>query len=733
MSSVQKEKATFTQRLSQLLNRFKSERRGNIAIMFAFMLAILMLFSGGAVDYTRYNTIRADITESLDAAALAMARYNEIGGPEIDDLEEYSPERNAILEAFGEKLFNENYAHHGAVSNLDVQFNISPAEITASASGELKTLLLHVGRKMLNPGSSNSETDNLEMDVNVTIAQAGRGKIELALVLDVTGSMDNTASGSSQSKLDDLKDAVDEMLTVMYGSDTTSENLKVGVVPFSAAVNAGGASEWQDSWSDEDADSFYHGSRFFHVNEDGEVDMDTKVNHFALYDSISDTEWQGCVEARPYPLDELDTVPGDSASSTDIASYNVAPDGSSTRTVTAFTRAPSLQLSSGQLQSADNSRFVPLFWPDEPDCNTDWIGRCPWPDGYSWWNKSTTINIGGTNTAINYARYWFVDPSYDSWSEGDYENRHFIDDQKYIGRNEGEPVARYAHIVKQYRNLGEGGLSSDEQTWKDFLDVLGADHYFDTDLDADHDAFADDYANHDGDYSTSNYEEYVMRNAYVGWWNPANENYDYKYDLGGSSGYGPEPTCPEPILALTNDRDDVEDYMDDLEADGFTNTAIGAMWGWRVLSPGAPFTEGVLYNDSDWAKAVVIMTDGFNDAGEDKDTPWGSEMTAFGFASEERMGSGVDYPSYYNSSWNSDEMRDHMDEKMLRICARMKEKGILVYTIVFGLDDTDTENLFKACATDTIEPYYYKAPSGDELEEAFGNIAADLVSLHISQ
>ena len=734
MSSVQKDKTTHTQRFSQLLCGFNSDRSGNIAIMFAFMLGILMLFAGGAVDYTRYNTVRADITESLDAAALAMARYDEVGGPAIDPYEVDSAERNEILKQFGEDLFNENFSHAGTVENLDVNFTITPQKITGTATGNLRTLLLQVGRRLVNPSGSTQDNDNIDMDVSVVITRKGTGQIELALVLDVTGSMRHTASGSSQSKLNDLKDAVDELLDVLYGDNTTSDGIKIGVVPFSAAVNAGGASSWVDSWGDENAQAEYHGARFFHVTEDGDISMSTKVNHYNLYDSIPDVDWQGCVEARPYPLDELDTIPGESADSSDIINYNVAPTGSSTRTTLAFTRAPSKQLSNAELASSANSRFVPQFWPDEPDCDANFEGRCPYYHGYSWWNRSETFDRNGTSETINFARYWFTDPSYDGWSEGDYENNGFIDDDEYIGRYGGENTARYAYIVKKFRNLGGGGLSSEEQDWKDWLDDRGANHYWNNDISTS----ANDYANHAGDYSHADYDEYNMRNAYVGWWNPTTEQYDYKYELDHeSSSHGPEPTCPEAILPLTNSKTDVEDYMDLLEPDGFTNTAIGAMWGWRVLSPGAPFTEGTLYNDSDWTKAVVIMTDGTNDAGDDMDTPWGSELTAFGFAEEERMGVGVDDPDENGYSSSSDVtsggMTDHMNEKMLRICARMKEKGILVYSIVFGLDDADTEEVFKNCATDTIAPYYYKAPSGNDLEDAFGEIAADLVNLHVSQ
>ena len=734
-----------TNRLNKRLSAFGRAKDGNIAIMFAFMIGVLMLFTGGAVDYTRYNTIRADIVESLDAAALAMARYNELGGPLIDDLEEGSEERADALEEFAEALFYENFAHENAVPDLEVNFDLDYdlQEISASATGNLKTLLLQVGRRFTNPGAPSTETSKIDLDVEVVIQLKGTGRIELALVLDVTGSMSRNTEGSysAPTKMDDLKTAVDTMLTVLYGEETESEGIKIGVVPFNAFVNPGGTTEWTDSWSDENADADYHGARFFHVGEDGVPDMDTKVNHFNLYDSIPDYEWQGCVEARPYPLDEMDTVPGETANVTEINNYDQAPSSNTNARISdAFDRAPALTMSASAIAASRNSRFVPMFWPDEPDCNTHWNGRCPWPNGYSWWNVSDTITVNGSSETINFARYWFVDPDFYGYEDGDYGNAHFIDDQQYVGRNEGEDVARYAYIVRQFRGLGEGSLSAAEQDWKDFLEDLGAEHYYDDEIDEDGSAYWNDYRNHEYDYtryynSNGEYDEFIMRNAYVGWWDSSSETYDYKYDLTNnlSGGYGPEQGCPTALLPLTTSREDVETYVEDLEPGGFTNTAVGTMWGWRILSRDAPFTEGALYNDTEWAKAVVIMTDGFNDAGSDEDTPWGSSMTTYGFASEERMGEGVNYASYYNSSWNSNEMRDHMDEKMLRICARMKEKGILVYSIVFGLEDETTEEVFQACATDTIAPYYHKAPDGDDLEDAFGEIASDLVNLHISQ
>lgn len=93
------------------------------------------------------------------------------------------------------------------------------------------------------------------------------------------------------------------------------------------------------------------------------------------------------------------------------------------------------------------------------------------------------------------------------------------------------------------------------------------------------------------------------------------------------------------------------------------------------------------------------------------------------------MGVGIDTAS---------EMRDEFDQKLLRTCARMKEKNILIYAITFGLSDSDpdelaTKNIFRACATDDEAPYYFDAPAGEDLEDAFTDIASDLVQLHVSK
>ena len=76
---------------------------------------------------------------------------------------------------------------------------------------------------------------------------------------------------------------------------------------------------------------------------------------------------------------------------------------------------------------------------------------------------------------------------------------------------------------------------------------------------------------------------------------------------------GPNYLCDSaPILPLTNDKSAVISLIQSMQAKGGTNILEGVMWGWRVLSPEPPFTEGRPYDDPENNKYLIVMTDGEN-------------------------------------------------------------------------------------------------------------------------
>jgi hypothetical protein len=712
------------------MRSFSRSEDGNIAILYAFLLAALMLFTGGAVDFTRRNAVRADLIESLDAAGLAIAKLDEADPPEISSLGPAA--RDAYLKEYGERFFHENFKYEDLVTDLDLDFELDPQVIRPSAQGKIKTIFLGIGDFLLN-GSGGTGLEFLSMNTSTEITRRGSGPIELALVLDVTGSMNETIN--NVKKIESLRDASDALLDVLFGDDddATSEFVKVAVVPFNAYVNAGGArdedgaSAWTSTWGDLNAQAIYHGARYLHVTSTSAIDLNTKVNHYRLFESNVGTTWRGCFESRPYPLDELDVAAGSTPLASDLSSYNVAPTGTSNSLVlNAYSTAPTPQLSNAVLSAQANTRFVPNFAPDGVNCN-DGSGsndNCEW--------SATT----STRAGITYSGNWFNDPETEfssaSYAGSVEESGHedfgnsWIDDRRFT-RVTGTALDKYLPVVNYFRRVLRqhvGGTSSQcptsiggaltDNNFYNWLNARGATECFD--------------------------DEYILRDAYVGTWNAGAQKYENRVNLSPSideylneatndtGTRGPNAGCTYPILVQSDEKEAIHDHIHGLSPSGSTNSAEGMMWGWRVLSPEAPFMSDIPYNDNEWQKAVVLMTDGFNFISHQENYR-GSGMTAYGFAREARMGVGVDTAA---------EMKAEIDKKLLRICTRMKQRNILVYAITFGLSDSDPDELavkqlFQACASGSEAPYYFDAPDGDDLEDAFKDIAADLVKLHVSR
>ena len=86
-----------------------------------------------------------------------------------------------------------------------------------------------------------------QMDLEVTNEVVwGVTKMEIALALDVTGSM------ASDDKMTKLKEAAKNLLTTLQKAAKKKDDTKVAIVPFAVVVNAGAANVKADSldWSD---------------------------------------------------------------------------------------------------------------------------------------------------------------------------------------------------------------------------------------------------------------------------------------------------------------------------------------------------------------------------------------------------------------------------------------------------------------------------------------------------
>jgi len=193
-----------------------------------------------------------------------------------------------------------------------------------------------------------------------------------------------------------------------------------------------------------------------------------------------------------------------------------------------------------------------------------------------------------------------------------------------------------------------------------------------------------------------------------------------KYTNANVNGSGPNWGCNlPPVTPLVNVKATVSSAIDNMVASGYTHIPLGLVWGWRLLSPSEPFTEGVAYDDEDTTKALILLTDGYNTIRRQY-TENLSAYSAYGYVTKARFGT-----TNYNAH------RAQLDPKTAAVCESVKETGIRVYTITFQLADGSIKDLMRACAT---EPgLYFDSPDNEQLETTFRAIARDLSNLRISK
>ncbi len=195
-----------------------------------------------------------------------------------------------------------------------------------------------------------------------------------------------------------------------------------------------------------------------------------------------------------------------------------------------------------------------------------------------------------------------------------------------------------------------------------------------------------------------------------------------KYLNGRPSRGSPNRRCSTtPITPLTTNERVVLNAIDDMDASGTTNIPIGIGWGIRVISPGEPFTEGASWSDSDYIKAMVILTDGDN-VMTGRNTMQMSDYEAYGYVADGRLG---------RRSASGNVLSDALDDRTAAACDYAKSLGIRVYTITFQVNSSSTRSLMQDCASHPS--LYFDSPSSEALEDAFEMIAGDLTNLRLSR
>lgn len=193
--------------MRNLMQQFAADARGSVFAMIAVGAIALIGAVGLAVDVGRSQLVESKLQSAVDAAGLAV-------GASISTTD---------LNALATKYIQLNFTDGNLGATLGtVTTSVSPNNqvITLTASAVLPTTFMNV---------FGQEQVNISATAEVTRSNKG---LELVMVLDTTGSMAGT-------KISSLKTAAHDMVGILFGTDATSPNLWIGMVPFSQTVNVG--------------------------------------------------------------------------------------------------------------------------------------------------------------------------------------------------------------------------------------------------------------------------------------------------------------------------------------------------------------------------------------------------------------------------------------------------------------------------------------------------------------
>lgn len=207
---------------------------------------------------------------------------------------------------------------------------------------------------------------------------------------------------------------------------------------------------------------------------------------------------------------------------------------------------------------------------------------------------------------------------------------------------------------------------------------------------------------------------------------------------------GPNRGCPTPIVPLTTNDSTIMTAISQMSHwnGGGTNQAEGLAWGWRVLSPGAPFTQGRPYGD-DVRKVIVLMSDGEN-TNVGSDPVFASDYSAYNhlglwrdYASgnllDQLLGlilHGILPAQYRRNISNSSNYVTYVNGREAQLCSNIKNADIEIYTVIFRETDPATEQLMRNCASGN--DHFYRANNASELSAAFRAIGSGIGQLRLT-
>lgn len=305
------------------VRRFRSDRGGNFAIVTAVVFVPLLMSIAAVADISFFYRDRTAVQNAADAAALAAAKQFALT-PDAQEVQRYA-----------QSVFSANT--QGLTRTTSV-LKYEGTEWTPGGTRELRISAcssydpfflsaLKISFSGLK-GSSCAETKS--------VVAVGSTTVEVAFVLDTSGSMGDSPAAGGASKISTLRTQATKAINTIFGSASVAgaeDPVRVGIVPFSGGVNVG-PEHLNDWWMDPKGLSPIHHENLDWSDYSGVDGKDkaheegisggkvyvshklkpkTYLTRQLIYASLgsrnSNWAYRGCVESRPAEHALKDTPP----------------------------------------------------------------------------------------------------------------------------------------------------------------------------------------------------------------------------------------------------------------------------------------------------------------------------------------------------------------------------------------------------------------------------------------
>ncbi len=191
--------------LARRMRAFAPNEKGNVAMLFALACLVIFPLVGFAIDFSRTIVDKHKLQMMTDSAVLAAAH----------DAHMTSAEREAVIESYINHLEEE--------LGREILYTVTQDDeglVSLTTQLRVDTTISKIMGK-----------DYIDVRVRSDAVEGG-ADIEVAMILDITGSM-------SGSRITALKEAATDLVNTVVTDEQTPYYSKASLVPYSVAVNVG--------------------------------------------------------------------------------------------------------------------------------------------------------------------------------------------------------------------------------------------------------------------------------------------------------------------------------------------------------------------------------------------------------------------------------------------------------------------------------------------------------------